>query len=394
MVRLIISIFLALLTFTNGFNKIGIKYRFKKRVVTKKFYFNTSTHKLNSISDRVFKKKTLYFNPSNLTINPSSLTGIKNSILFFADPRASTRTNYKDPVYHLRAGFKASKFMFVNIRPKNSLTLPYWARSIDFWALTNTPNIKIGIYFEYPGGVKKRSVVNLPYKRWQKRFMNLYANTNYKNNKPIKITKIRISKVVNNPPKEFSVLISPIRVYSHLRSSANQYYMPYESFADFENNKSNNWDYIINNKAVKQKISTIKSHDNQWENNKQYLALDIPISIHKNREVFIHFPFMSRLKKGHQISMWIKGDNSGQEVSAIFQDGKRRYFELVLTEIHFRGWKRITVKIPDNQIRYFRDSFSLNPYIIIAGLKLSPLNKRIELGLDRLEGVIEPSLVL
>ncbi len=400
MVRKLSIFCLLLLFFSPGaFSKTGIGYFFKDKRVMKKFYSGSASHFQNNVASRIYKSENLSFKPGDFNIKTKA---IREWTKFFIDIKV-LKSRHINPVHqkilNLTAFFQSPYHMYVDLYPKKETQLPKWAKSLDFMILGSEPSVQINLYFEYPNGLKMR--FQLPLKKrsgWQKKYLNLFHGNkrDYYRNKPIKLTKIRLMKTLSQSPANFTVFLTNFRVYNYRKNYQNQFLDPYDVFADFEKGHPRHWKYTVDNKKISNNIAQIVDHENDyliWENNKKYLALSVPPEVHKNKPLLIHLPVrFYKLKKQHHISFWIKGNGKGEEVSAIFQEGKWRYFELVITEINFVGWKKITVRIPKDEIVYLNNSFNQQKFINLIGLKISNSVQDIPInvGFDQIEGVIIP----
>ena len=385
------------------YSRTGIGYFFKEKKVMKKFYHSDLTHKINKVSDRIYKSSELTLEADYFNINPSRLIGIKELTTIkseFQILKNLHQSPIKIKTLHLNAHFKDPYLMHVDLLPKKEIILPIWSKSIDFWVLSTSPDFQVSLYFEYPNGLEMRYNIQIKGKLgWNKVFINLMqgnVKSLYKNI-PIKLTKLRFNNKTQQFPTNFSAWFTNLIVYNYIKNQENLYKEPFKTFFDFENGPPRHWKYTIDNKTIKEKVYNILSHENEylvWDNNRKYLDLNFPVSIHNNKNILIIFPKgLSKLKKDYQISMWVKGNGQGEELSFLFQEGKWRYFELQIINVYFLGWKKITIKLPDKIIKYFKDPSSIEKYILPIGLKISPgskLNMPIQLGIDQIEAVIEP----
>ncbi len=402
-IRLLIILILVVTMSSRGSTRLGTGYYFKDKKVMKKFYANPKTHFIDPVTSRVYKAQILRFSTDDFIQTTSKYTGMKKSIYFETEERVINSIYaplVRKPVYLISARFKNPYFMFVDFRPKKKMLLPLWAKSMDFWLFGSDHHITISLYFRYPNGLLVRYpiLIKKAYK-WEKVSINLIKGSHLKlyGKYPLELTKIRIHKKNETSPPSFTLFTAEYTVYNYQKNFTNRYINPYETHADMENGYPRHWHFTFNNNRVNPKsISQIKEHDKGylvWKNNKNYLLLNIPYNIHKNRHLLIYFPVgYYKHKKGYYITLWIKGNSGGEQVSFVFQEGKWRYFELVLGEIYFTGWRKLTAQIPENQITFFRDPHSGQLYIVPIGMKISPGSNPknpIILGTDQLESEIK-----
>ncbi|MDH4127517.1 MAG: hypothetical protein OEV44_02100 [Spirochaetota bacterium] len=404
MIRKVIIVYiLSLFLYSTLFTRTGVGYFFKDKRVMKKFYHSALTHKVNKISDRIYKSDEFVFKANDFNISPSRRIGIKELTNLFSEFQVVRDLHFpptQKRVLHLNAHFRDPYLMHVDLSPKKEIFLPGWTKSIDFWVLASSEDFQVSLYLEYPNGLNMR--YNIPIKGkpgWKKVFINLMHGSTkslYKD-KPIKLYKIRFNNKTQRFPTNFSVWFTKLEVYNYIKTAENLYKEPYKTFSSFESGFPRHWNYVLENKIIKNNIREILDHEGGsllWQNNKKFLNLNIPLSVHNNKNIFIIFPKgLYKLKKDYQISLWVKGKGQGEELSIIFQEGKWRYFELQIANIYFVGWKKLTVKIPSKMITYFKDPLSTNSYILPLGLKISGgsnPNTAIQLGIDQLEAIIEP----
>ncbi len=389
---IILTLLFTVLFINSSESYIDKDYFYRKKKVKNKVYYDSKRCKTNEIDFSHHKYQQIKFDFSNCKVEASENCYQKTiSIKYLQNKTLENNYYLKYPVNvtSVQASFRNPEYFYVDLIPEEPILLPKYTKGIDLWMYGGRYDINLCVYYSSNLGPKHRVKLSpLRFYGWKKDFFNVFQNnlSELPENFHCQIDKIRIEGSLSNDNNYFYLLFSELHVYNYKKTPKNIYHLPYLIIENFETEKIYWKTKSYDKKIVSSTMKTERTSDDSV-NPTRCLHLAFDKSITSKREIYIEFPdFGYRLLKGYSINLWIKGNKNNEGISFIINHRGNYLFEVVLGVVDFDGWKKLSVKIPDNiPIQYFVHHYSGLQHLKIIGMKVNPGdNGEIKISIDNL----------
>ena len=265
-------------------------------------------------------------------------------------------------------------------------------KSIDFWSQGIAEGVTLTFYFRQnkDNRIKYEFTNNNIDVNWHRYFIN-FTNSNIVSNysQDLYLIRIRVSFNSNKLNSPLLIDLSDLYVNNYVRDDNNIYSDTLNVLEDFNSGSPDNFIYLQNGiEFDKSEISTVENNEEvnvKWSGKS---FLNIHCSKSSDNPLLLIFSQCYKIPQDKLISLFIKGNGGNERISFILQEGKDRYYELELTKITSKEWKRCLVRLPSDEITYYYDDKTNDYFNKLIGIKISQSNNNstspINIGIDEL----------
>lgn len=288
----------------------------------------------------------------------------------------------------------------IELRFNETLTMPDFSRSAEFWVYSSLKPLDIILHFK--GNNKfgadvlrfKHKIKINHIKLWYLESFNLLADSSSKTIEELRLTGIDFvfsDKSVSED--NFELLISEINCLNVIKNPEASYLEAKRRYVNFEDDSnSEKWNirHGINPYQIND-IGAFTSDDSNTANIQDRFFDFDGEKVDGHDYLLIDFGRDYIVPMRNRLSILVRGRGMGEEISFILEDTRREFYELSTGYMDHKGWLSFEIEIPTNYyLSFFEDKSGLS-YVRLCGLKIDPgYDGKIDIAVDDISSNIPP----